>query len=36
MPKPELEFFAPDHLPWRPVGESPTGGAGGKGVYDQP
>jgi hypothetical protein len=35
MPKPELEFFAPDHLPWRPVGESPTGGAGGKGVYEK-
>lgn len=35
MPKPELEFFAPDHLPWHPVGESRTGGAGGKGVYEK-
>ncbi len=35
MPKPELEFFAPDHLPWRPVAESRTGGAGGQGVYEK-
>lgn len=32
MPKPELEFFRPDHLPWEPVAASPTGGAGGPGV----
>jgi len=32
MPKPELEFFRPDHLPWEPVVASPTGGAGGSGV----
>jgi anti-sigma factor ChrR (cupin superfamily) len=32
MPKPELEFFAPDHLPWRQVAGSQTGGAGGPGV----
>ena len=27
MPKPELEFFRPDHLPWEPVAASATGGA---------
>ena len=32
MPKPEREFFRPDHLPWEPVAASPTGGAGGPGV----
>jgi hypothetical protein len=32
MPKPELEFFAPHHLPWEPVAGSSTGGAGGPGV----
>jgi len=32
MPKPELEFFAPDHIPWQPVDGSATGGAGGPGV----
>ncbi len=35
MPKPELEFFAPDHLPWRPVAGSATGGAGGAGVTEK-
>lgn len=33
MPKPELEFFTPDRIPWEPVAAaSPTGGAGGPGV----
>jgi hypothetical protein len=32
MPKPEREFFRPDHLPWEAVAASPTGGAGGPGV----
>ena len=32
MPKPELEFFRPDSIPWEPVVASPTGGAGGAGV----
>jgi hypothetical protein len=32
MPKPELEFFRPDHLPWEPVAASSTGGAGGRGI----
>ena len=35
MPKPELEFFAPDHIPWRPVAGSATGGAGGPGVEEK-
>jgi hypothetical protein len=35
MPKAELEFFAPDHLPWEPVAASPTGGAGGRGVHQK-
>lgn len=35
MPKPELEFFRPDHLPWRPVAGSATGGAGGPGVMEK-
>ncbi len=32
MPKPELEFFAPDNLPWEPVAGSAQMGAGGPGV----
>src|SRR5262249_58072425 len=32
MPKPELEFFKPDHIAWESVGGSATGGAGGAGV----
>ena len=32
MPKPELEFFRPDHIPWEAVAGSATGGAGGPGV----
>ncbi|PYM57253.1 MAG: hypothetical protein DMD77_12790 [Candidatus Rokuibacteriota bacterium] len=32
MPKAELEFFKPDHLPWEPVAASAAGGAGGAGV----
>src|SRR2546427_10213381 len=32
MPKAELEFFKPDHLPWEPVAASGAGGAGGAGV----
>ena len=32
MPKAELEFFKPDHIPWEPVAASATGGAGGVGV----
>ena len=32
MPKPELEFFKPDHIAWDPVAASATGGAGGAGV----
>jgi ChrR Cupin-like domain len=35
MPKPELEFFRPDHLPWEPVAASATGGAGGPGVQQK-
>lgn len=35
MPKPEREFFRPDHLPWEPVAASPTGGAGGHGVHQK-
>ncbi len=35
MPKPELEFFRPDHLPWQPVVGSRTGGVGGAGVYEK-
>src|SRR5262249_59419210 len=31
MPKPELEFFKPDHIAWEPVNGSATGGAGGGG-----
>jgi hypothetical protein len=32
MPKPELEFFTPDHIAWEPVTGSVSGGAGGTGV----
>lgn len=32
MAKPELEFFRPADLPWRPVAGSATAGAGGPGV----
>ncbi len=32
MPKPEREFFKPDHLPWEPVAGSAAGGAGGPGI----
>ena len=35
MPKPEHEFFRPDHLPWQPLAGSATGGAGGPGVYQK-
>jgi hypothetical protein len=35
MPKPELEFFDPAPLPWRPVAGSPTAGAGGDGVHEK-
>ena len=35
MPKPELEFFRPDHLPWRAVAGSATGGVGGAGVTEK-
>jgi hypothetical protein len=32
VPKPELEFFKPDNIPWEPVAASAGGGAGGPGV----
>jgi hypothetical protein len=35
MPKPEHEFFRPDHVPWQPVAASATGGAGGTGVFEK-
>lgn len=35
MPKPELEFFRPDDLPWQPVAGSATGGAGGPGIMER-
>jgi len=35
MPKPELEFFKPDRIPWEPVAGSATGGAGGAGVMQK-
>src|SRR3990167_8494308 len=35
MPKPELEFFKPDHIPWEPVAGSRTGGVGGAGVVQK-
>ena len=35
MSKPELEFFDPARLPWRPVVGSATGGAGGAGITEK-
>jgi len=35
MPKPELEFFRPDHVPWTPVAGSVTAGAGGPGIEER-
>lgn len=35
MGKPELEFFRPDDLPWRPVVASAATGAGGPGVMQK-
>jgi hypothetical protein len=35
MAKPEMEFHAPDHLPWTPVAGSAVGGAGGPGVSEK-
>ena len=35
MPKPELEFFTPDRLPWQPVAGSPGRGVGGAGVQEK-
>ncbi|HEU5320014.1 MAG TPA: cupin domain-containing protein [Methylomirabilota bacterium] len=35
MPKPALEFFRPDGLPWAPVAGSATAGAGGAGVTEK-
>jgi len=35
VPKPELEFFRPDDLPWRPVAGSPDTGAGGPGIEEK-
>ena len=35
MPKPELEFFRPDHVPWTPVAGSATAGAGGPGIEEK-
>lgn len=35
MPKPELEFFPPDHVPWTPVAGSPSSGAGGPGIEEK-
>ena len=35
MPKPELEFFSPEGLPWTPVAGSAVGGAGGPGVVEK-
>ena len=35
MPKPELEFFRPDDLPWQPVAGSATVGAGGPGIMER-
>jgi ChrR-like protein with cupin domain len=35
VPKPELEFFRPEPLPWRPVAGSPTGGVGGAGIDEK-
>jgi hypothetical protein len=35
MPKPELEFFRPDHLPWTVVAGSAAVGAGGPGIEEK-
>ncbi len=35
MPKPALEFFRPDHVPWTPVAGSASAGAGGPGVDEK-
>ena len=35
MGKPELEFFRPDDLPWRPVAGSAQAGAGGPGITER-
>src|SRR5207245_2828353 len=35
LPKPALEFFRPDDVPWRPVAGSATGGAGGPGIEEK-
>ena len=35
MPKPELEFFKPDQIPWKSVAGSPTAGVGGPGVREK-
>lgn len=32
MPKPALEFFRPDTVPWEPVAGSAEAGAGGAGI----
>ena len=32
MPKPEMEFFSPQHIAWEPVTGSVAGGVGGIGV----
>lgn len=35
MPKPEMEFFSPEGIPWEPVVASRSGGAGGAGVMQK-
>ena len=35
MPKPPLEFFRPDDVPWRPSAGSATAGAGGPGIEEK-
>jgi len=35
VPKPELEFFRPDNIPWQPVTGSPKVGMGGPGVVEK-
>jgi hypothetical protein len=35
VPKPALEFFRPDHVPWAPVTGSATAGAGGPGITER-
>jgi hypothetical protein len=35
MPKPGLEFFHPDHLPWQTVTGSASAGAGGPGIAEK-